>query len=72
MCGFEFSTFTCAFRSIQPIITATRRPMLAPIALKCSAICTTSYLVGAKTRPKKGVLLGIEKSVLCEKMLEHW
>ena len=39
-------------------MTATLRPILAPIALKCSPICTTSYRAGANTKAKNGVGLG--------------
>jgi hypothetical protein len=38
-----------------PIITATLRPILEPRARKWSAICTTSYLAGARTSAKYGV-----------------
>ena len=70
MWGLLFSSFTWLFRSMLPIMTATLRPILAPKALKWSAIWTTSSLAGAITKAKKGQGLTLYESILIEKTFQ--
>jgi hypothetical protein len=52
ICGPTLKALIWLFTSMDPIITATFNPIREPSALKWSAIWTTNYLAGARTRPK--------------------